>query len=63
MAAKGAIVTGAAQAWRIAITFFRVEHRLARLLTPADFGLFAAVSTALAFASMIQDLGLNQATI
>src|SRR6478736_884337 len=61
-AAKGAIVVGAAQAYRVAITFVS-NVILARLLLPEDFGLIAMVSTVLAFVAVIQDLGLNQATI
>jgi O-antigen/teichoic acid export membrane protein len=36
---------------------------LARLLTPADFGLIAMAATALGFLSVMKDLGLSQATI
>jgi polysaccharide transporter, PST family len=60
--AGGAIVTAVSQAYRV-ITNFISGIVLARLLTPADFGLIAMVSTSLAFVALIQDLGLNQATI
>jgi PST family polysaccharide transporter len=36
---------------------------LARLLTPAAFGLVAMVSSVLPFVALIQDLGLTQATM
>lgn len=61
-AAKGAFVTGVAQAYKIVLTFVS-GILLARLLTPTDFGLLAMVSSSLAFVGLIQDLGLNQATI
>ena len=61
-AAGAAVVTGVAQAYKILINFGS-GVMLARLLTPADFGLIAMVSTVLAFVLLVQDLGLNQATI
>lgn len=36
---------------------------LSRLLTPADFGIFAMASPVLAFAVLFQDLGLGHATV
>ena len=36
---------------------------LARLLAPSDFGLIAMVAPVIAFASLIQDMGLSQATV
>lgn len=62
LAAKGLLVTGIAQVWRVTIGVIS-SIVLVRLLTPADFGLFAAVTACLAFITLIQDLGLNQATI
>jgi PST family polysaccharide transporter len=59
---RSAMVTGAAQAYRITLSFFS-GILLARLLSPADFGLIAMISTCLAFVGVIQDLGLNQVTI
>jgi polysaccharide transporter, PST family len=60
--AGGAILTAASQAYRVVINFaFGII--LARLLTPADFGLVAMVSAPLAFVALIQDVGLNAATI
>jgi PST family polysaccharide transporter len=61
-AAKGALFTGAAQVYRVVVGFAS-SVLLARLLTPADFGLIAMVSSCIALVSLIQDLGLNQATI
>lgn len=61
-AARGAALTGSAQAYKMLLSFGS-SILLVRLLTPADFGLVAMVSTVLAFVSLIQDLGLNQATI
>jgi PST family polysaccharide transporter len=60
--AGGAVLTAASQTYRVIVNFASGVV-LARLLTPADFGLVAMVSTFLAFAVLIQDLGLNQATI
>jgi PST family polysaccharide transporter len=61
-AAKGIAITGVGQALRLVLTFGS-GILLARLLTPADFGLIAMVSTSVAFIAVIQDLGINQATI
>jgi PST family polysaccharide transporter len=61
-ATKGAAFTGVAQVYRTAINFAS-SIVLARLLTPADFGLVAMVSSCVALVTLIQDLGLNQATI
>jgi PST family polysaccharide transporter len=60
--AGGAIITGASQIYRITLNFGSGVV-LAWLLSPADFGLIAMVSSSLAFVALIQDLGLNQATI
>jgi PST family polysaccharide transporter len=60
--AKSVAVTGSAQAYKVAISFVS-NVALARLLTPADFGLVATVSTIVAFVWMVQELGLSQATI
>lgn len=62
LAARGIFFTGAAQAYRIALGF-AANVLLIRLLAPSDFGLIAMVSTCLALITLIQDLGLNQATI
>jgi PST family polysaccharide transporter len=61
-AARGAVLTGMAQVYRVGLSFV-TSVLLARLLTPLDFGLVAMVSSSVAFVSLIQDLGLNQATI
>jgi PST family polysaccharide transporter len=60
--AKGIAITGVGQALRLVLTFTS-GILLARLLTPTDFGLIAMVSTSVAFIAVIQDLGINQATI
>jgi polysaccharide transporter, PST family len=59
---RGALITGVAQAYRVGLSFLS-GIVLARLLSPADFGLVAMVTTCLAFVALIQDLGLNQAVI
>ena len=61
-ATKGAILTGTAQIYRTGVNFVSSIF-LARLLTPTDFGLIAMVSSCVALVMVIQDLGLNQATI
>ena len=61
-ALRGAVITGAAQAARVVIRFVSVVV-LARLLTPADFGLVAAASPLVAFVGLFQELGLRQAVI
>jgi PST family polysaccharide transporter len=61
-AASGALFTGAAQIYRVLVNFLSSVF-LARLLMPADFGLIAMVSSCVTFVALIQDLGLNQATI
>jgi PST family polysaccharide transporter len=61
-AASGAVITGAAQIYRIGVNFAS-GILLARLLTPADFGLIAMVSSCVGLVAVIQDLGLNQAMI
>jgi PST family polysaccharide transporter len=61
-AASGAVITGAAQIYRIGVNFAS-GILLARLLTPADFGLIAMVSSCVGLVAVIQDLGLNQAII
>jgi polysaccharide transporter, PST family len=62
LAARGAAVTGIAQAYRTALSFLS-GLVLARLLKPADFGLIAMVSTCVGFVTLFQDLGLVAATI
>jgi PST family polysaccharide transporter len=61
-AAKGAMFTGVAQVYRVGLSFL-MGIVLARLLTPADFGLVAMVSACVALVTLIQDLGLTQATM
>jgi polysaccharide transporter, PST family len=61
-AASGAVLIGAAQIYRTGVNFFSTIL-LARLLTPADFGLIAMVGSCTGIIAVIQDLGLNQAII
>ena len=61
-AAQGAVIIGTAQLYRMGVGFVS-NIVLAHLLTPADFGLVAMVSSCVALVTLIQDLGLNQATI
>jgi PST family polysaccharide transporter len=61
-ATAGALFVGAAQVYRVGLSFLSSIF-LVRLLTPTDFGLIAMVSSCVALVSLIQDLGLNQATI
>jgi len=61
-ATRGAVVTGIAQAYRVALSFVS-GIILARLLSPSDFGLIAMVSSCVALVAVIQDFGLSQATI
>ncbi|CAN0596093.1 unnamed protein product, partial [Laminaria digitata] len=60
--ASGAAITGVAQGFRVVLGFVQ-GIVLARLLLPADFGLVAMVAPAVAFAAMVKELGLNQATV
>ncbi|ASY65353.1 GumJ protein (plasmid) [Sinorhizobium sojae CCBAU 05684] len=62
LALRGGLVTGGAQAVRMAIQFISVVV-LARLLAPEDFGLVASVSPIVAFVGLFQNLGLQQAVI
>jgi O-antigen/teichoic acid export membrane protein len=61
-AVRGGIVVGTAQIIRIALQMISVVV-LARLLSPDDFGLVAAVTPLIAFISMFQDLGYSQAIV
>jgi polysaccharide transporter, PST family len=61
-ATRGAILIGASQIYRIGTTFVS-SVILARLLTPADFGLNAIVASCVGLITLIQDIGLAQATI
>ncbi|KAJ0340899.1 hypothetical protein COL154_014161, partial [Colletotrichum chrysophilum] len=62
VARRGGLVTGGAQASRIAVQFLSVVI-MARLLTPEDFGLVASVTPIIAFVGLFQNLGLQQAVI
>lgn len=62
LAAKGFVLIGAAQAYKILIGFAS-NVILIRILAPSDFGLIAMVAACLALINLIQDLGLNQASI
>jgi O-antigen/teichoic acid export membrane protein len=60
--ARGGLVTFAGQACRIGINFVATVC-LARLLSPADYGLFGMATVLTGFAAMFADLGLNQAAL
>lgn len=61
-AARGILLTGLAQIYRTAVSLCS-NILLARLLTPEDFGLIAMVGTCVALVTLIQDVGMGQATI
>ncbi|ORE91496.1 succinoglycan transporter [Stappia sp. 22II-S9-Z10] len=61
-ALKGGAFTGLAQIGKIAITMGSVIV-LARLLSPTDFGLVAAITPIIAFMGLFQNLGLQQAIV
>ncbi len=58
----GSIYVLAAQFIRIALLFLSIIV-LSRLLTPEDFGLIACLTPIIAFITLLQDLGLQQAVI
>ena len=59
---RGGAVTMAAQAVKVGAQFATIMI-LARLLTPADFGLFAIVLALLTLLELFKDLGLSSATV
>lgn len=59
---RGGAYTAAAQIVRILISLASIPI-LARLLTPADFGLVAMVTVVTGFAAMFVDAGLSMATV
>ncbi|AFL50272.1 PST family polysaccharide transporter [Sinorhizobium fredii] len=59
---RGAVVTGLAQAVKIATQILSVIL-LSRLLSPQDFGVVAMSAPVLAFVALFQDFGLTQATV
>jgi O-antigen/teichoic acid export membrane protein len=61
-AISGGLVTAAAQAGRFALNLASAVI-LARLLTPADFGLVAMVATVTGFLRIFKDAGLSTATV
>jgi len=61
-AARGGIVMIAAQGLRLALQIGSTAI-LARLLTPHDYGLFGMAAVLAGFALLINDLGLNTATV
>ncbi len=61
-AVRGAAVTSAGQGLRIAIQLASVVI-MARLLSPADFGLFAMVMSIAGIAEVFRDFGLSQAAV
>ena len=61
-AVNGAFFTSLAQVVKVIVQFGSVIV-LSRLLSPADFGLFAMVAPVYGLALIFQDMGLGQATI
>lgn len=61
-AVHGAVAVGLAQVVKFATQLLSVVI-LARLLAPADFGLFAMIMPLAAFVMMVQDIGLSQAVV
>ena len=61
-ATQSVVVIAIVQAYRVGLAFV-AGILLARLLLPEDFGLVAMVSACLAFAILVQDLGLNLAIV
>ena len=61
-AVHGTVAIGGAQAVKFAVQLLSVVI-LARLLAPADFGLFAMLMPLAAFVMMLQDIGLSQAVV
>lgn len=59
---RGALMTGGAQAVRLACQFASVIV-LSRLLAPEDFGIVAMAAPVMGFVGLFQDLGLMQATV
>jgi PST family polysaccharide transporter len=59
---KGGAVTLAAQGIKLAIQLAAVAL-LARLLAPADFGLFAMIAVLLTVLELLKDMGLSTATV
>jgi PST family polysaccharide transporter len=62
VATRGAAMLGASQAVRI-VTSFASSIFVARLLTPADYGVVAMVAPVMGFILTFQNLGLNQAVV
>lgn len=60
--ARGGIVTVSAQALKLALQLCSTAI-LARLLTPADFGVYAMVAVFTGFIGRFRDLGLSAATV
>ena len=61
-AVHGTVAIGSAQVVKFATQLLSVVV-LARLLAPADFGLFAMLMPLAAFVMMLQDIGLSQAGV
>lgn len=61
-AMRGGVAMAGAQIVKIALQFLSIVV-LSRLLSPEDFGLVAAVAPVIAFVTMFQDLGMQQAII
>ncbi|MER8841277.1 lipopolysaccharide biosynthesis protein [Mesorhizobium sp. M0913] len=61
-AVRGAAITGIAQLLKVGLQIASTVV-LSRLLQPADFGIVAMVAPIVAFVSLFQDLGLQQAIV
>lgn len=61
-AARGALVTGAAQVFRIAFQLASTVV-LARLLAPGDYGVLAMVAVLIGLGELLRDAGLSFATV
>ena len=61
-AVRGAAVTGGAQIVKLVLQIASTVI-LSRLLQPTDFGIVAMVAPIVAFVTLFQDLGLQQAMI
>lgn len=61
-ASRGFVVTGCAQAVKVALQMLSLVL-LSRMLSPEDFGIMAMAAPILAFMGIFQNLGLTQATV
>ncbi len=61
-ALRGGVAMASAQIVKIAVQFLSIVV-LSRLLSPEDFGLVAAIAPVIAFVTLFQDLGMQQAVV